>query len=72
MVDNTAAHTNRELVSVDRPRDDKGRVEIARLSDRELLEEIATSFRFISDAFMQMQESPMLSNMMRMFGNGKR
>lgn len=58
--------------TVDRPRDEKGRVEISHLSDRELLEEIATGFRFISDAFLQMQESPMIGNMMRMFGNGKR
>lgn len=57
---------------VDRPRDEQGRVQVSHLSDRELLEEIATGFRFIGDAFLQMQESPMFANVMRMFGNGKR
>lgn len=55
-----------------RQRDEQGRVVVSELTSRELLEEIATGFRFIGDAFLQMQESPMLSNVMRMFGNGKR
>lgn len=59
-------------VTVERPRDEKGRLAISHMSDRELLEESATNMRFVMDAFLQMVESPMLSGMAKMLGNGRR
>lgn len=60
------------VAPVERPRDEQGRLLVSHMSDRELLEEAVTTFRFISDAFLQFQESPMMKNAMRMLGNGRR
>lgn len=55
--------------------DDKGRVHVGQMTDRQLLEEIATNMRSTVDTVQSfvksMETNPMMATMARMFGGKK-
>jgi hypothetical protein len=52
-----------ESVPFVRPTDDKGRVEIHALTDREIAEETLTYLRLLSDLMSEMAKNPMIGKM---------